>query len=312
MPSPDAPVQTLDARTLARWPLPEVPGDADKETRGHVLVVAGSHETPGAALLAATAALRAGAGKLTVAAPERVAQGLALAIPEARVIGLAETRSGGLCAKGCGRLDELSERISALVLGPGMLDEARSVRFARALLPLFAHSTVVLDACAMSAAAAPFEQPVIMTPHAGEMAHLMGMRKDDVLAEPLAVARQASRRWGACVALKGGTTYIALPSGEALRFDGGTPGLATSGSGDTLAGLMGGLAARGAPLLHACAWGVYLHAQAGHALAAGLGPLGYLARELPAQVPPLIEALSQRRATRVQRAPRGGQKRNQR
>src|SRR5690606_33994751 len=105
--------------------------------RGHVLVVAGSHEMPGAALLAAIAALRAGAGKLTIAAPERVAQGLALAIPESRVMGLAETRAGGFAARDCDRLAPLSETCSAVVLGPGMLDEARSVAFVRELLPLF-------------------------------------------------------------------------------------------------------------------------------------------------------------------------------
>ena len=287
--------RALTEALLSRWPLPD-PGDhADKETRGHVLVVAGSHEMPGAALLAAIAALRAGAGKLTVAAPERVAQGLALAIPEARVMGLAETRGGGFAARDCDRLGPLAAQVSAVVLGPGMLDEARSVAFVRTMLPLFRESTVVLDAYAMSAVGdTPFDQPVVMTPHAGEMAHLTGLSKEAVLDDPLATVLAAAQRWGACVALKGSTTYIAQPDGSALRFAGGTPGLATSGSGDTLAGLIGGLAARGAPPLHACAWGVLLHARAGAALARDQGTLGYLARELSAQVPALIHALGRR------------------
>lgn len=290
--------RALTEALLRRWPLPRPGEDADKETRGHVLVVAGSHEMPGAALLAAVAALRAGAGKLTVAAPERVAQGLALAIPEARVMGLAETRAGGFAARDCDRLGPLAERVSAVVLGPGMLDEARSVAFVRAMLPLFRASTVVLDAYAMSAVldGPPLAQPVVMTPHAGEMAHLTGVRKDAVLADPLAAARAGAQRWGACVALKGSTTFIAQPDGSALRFAGGSPGLATSGSGDTLAGLIGGLAARGAAPLHACAWGVLLHARAGAALARDQGTLGYLARELSAQVPALIHALGPRAA----------------
>ena len=287
--------RALTEALLSRWPLPD-PGDhADKETRGHVLVVAGSHEMPGAALLAAIAALRAGAGKLTVAAPERVAQGLALAIPEARVMGLAETRDGGFAARDCDRLGPLATQVSAVVLGPGMLDEARSVAFVRTMLPLFRESTVVLDAYAMSAVGdTPFDQPVVMTPHAGEMAHLTGLSKEAVLDDPLATVLAAAQRWSACVALKGSTTYIAQPDGSALRFAGGTPGLATSGSGDTLAGLIGGLAARGAPPLHACAWGVLLHARAGAALARDQGTLGYLARELSAQVPALIHALGRR------------------
>lgn len=291
MPRPRALTEAL----LRRWPLPEPDDHADKEARGHVLVVAGSHEMPGAALLAATAALRAGAGKLTVAAPERVAQGLALAIPEARVLGLAETRTGGFAARDCDRLGPLAARVSAVVLGPGMLDEARSAAFVRTMLPLFRESTVVLDALAMSAVLEddlPLTQPVVMTPHAGEMAHLTGATKEAVLADPLAAAAAGAQRWGACVVLKGGTTCIAQPDGQALRFTGGSPGLATSGSGDTLAGLIGGLAARGATALQACAWGVLLHARAGGVLARSQGALGYLARELSAEVPALIHALA--------------------
>ena len=296
-PAPRTPrPRALTEALLRRWPLPAPGDDADKEQRGHVLVVVGSHEMPGAALLAAVAALRAGAGKLTVAAPERVAQGLALVIPEARVMGLAETRAGGFAARDCERLGPLADRVSAVVLGPGMLDEARSVAFVRAMLPLFRQSTVVLDALAMSVVrdALPLTQPVVMTPHAGEMAHLTGDTKEAVLAQPLQAALAGAQRWGACVALKGSTTFIAQPDGAALRFAGGTPGLATSGSGDTLAGLIGGLAARGAAPLHACAWGVWLHARAGIALAKDRGSLGYLARELSAQVPALIHALAPR------------------
>ncbi|WP_169167832.1 NAD(P)H-hydrate dehydratase [Acidovorax sp. SRB_24] len=289
----------LTEALLARWPLPDPGQQADKEMRGHVLIVAGSPEIPGAALLAATAALRAGAGKLTIAAPESIAQGLALAVPESRVIGLKETRGGGFAASGCALLEPLAERVSALVLGPGMQDEARSAPFVRALLPLFRASTVVLDACAMAVAQdGPFAQSVVMTPHAGEMAHLTGLSKDAVVADMLAAARAAAQRWNACVALKGATTFIAQPDGRAWRFDGGTPGLATSGSGDTLAGLIGGLAARGSPPLQACAWGVLLHSRAGRALAQAHGPLGYLARELSAQVPALIHAMG--------RVPAGG------
>jgi len=297
-------VRPLTEAVLAGWPLPALGAEADKEARGHVLVVAGSHEIPGAALLAAVAALRAGAGKLGIAAPERVAQGLALAIPESRVIGLAETRGGGFSAAGCRALAPLAGRVSAVVVGPGMLDETRSERFVRALLPMFRDSTVVLDAFAMSVVRyGPFEQPVILTPHAGEMAHLSGLPKEVICYDPLSAAREAAARWNACVVLKGAVTFIVQPDGEAWRFDGGTPGLATSGSGDTLAGIVGGLAARGLAPLQASAWGVLLHARAGHALARRHGPMGYLARELSAEVPALIHAIGRkRRPPRVRKA----------
>lgn len=295
--------RTLTLTTLARWPLPDAGTDADKEARGRVLIIAGSHEMPGAALLAAVAALRVGAGKLSIAAPERVAQGLALAIPESRVIGLAETPAGGLRPGGIDRLAPIAPRIDAVVIGPGMLDESRSSAFVAQLLPLFAHAIVVLDALAMSVVLhrkhEPFTQPVVLTPHAGEMAHLGGLSKEAIGAAPLDAAREAAARWNANVVLKGGQTVIAQPHGEAWRYDaGGTPGLATSGSGDTLAGLIGGLAARGLDPVPAAAWGVLLHARAGAALARRLGPLGYLAREISGEVPALIHAIGAHRRSR--------------
>lgn len=281
----------LTPEVMAGWPLPILQPEADKEARGHVVIVAGSHEMPGAALLAAVAALRAGAGKLTIAAPERVAVGLALAIPEARVISLPEARSGGLLARGVERLGSIAPTASALVAGPGMLDEPRSVAFVRAMLPVFREAVVVLDALAMSAAGPkPFTQPVVMTPHAGEMAHLSRRSKDDVQSHALETALESARRWNACVALKGSTTFIALPTREAWCFSEGAPGLATSGSGDTLAGLVGGFAARGLAPVAAAAWGVTIHARAGHALSQCHGELGYLAREIAAQVPAQIKA----------------------
>ncbi|MDM0107057.1 NAD(P)H-hydrate dehydratase [Variovorax sp. J22R24] len=277
--------------------MPKPAEDADKEVRGHVLIVAGSEEMPGAALLAAVAALRAGAGKLTIAAPACVAQGLALAIPESRVIGLPQARSGGLLIRGSESLGATAPQVSAVVIGPGMQGERAIVAFVCALMPMFGHATVVLDALAMSVVRrSALNQPVVLTPHAGEMAYLSGKSKEAVCADPAGTAREAAMRWGACVALKGGSTVIASPGEELWKFDGGSAGLATSGSGDTLAGLMGGLAARGLPPLAACAWGVVAHAGAGAALSRLHGPLGYLARELAVELPAQLHALSTRRS----------------
>jgi ADP-dependent NAD(P)H-hydrate dehydratase len=138
-----------------------------------------------------------------------------------------------------------------------------------------------------------FEVPVIVTPHAGEMAHLTGGDKRDILADPDRFAISAAERWNAVVALKGARTVIATPGdGKLWQHEGGNIGLATSGSGDTLAGIVAGLAARGATLAQAACWGVALHARAGERLAARFGVLGYLAREIPAEVPALMEALA--------------------
>jgi NAD(P)H-hydrate repair Nnr-like enzyme with NAD(P)H-hydrate dehydratase domain len=127
----------LDAAALRAWPLPMPSVDGDKEQRGHVLILGGSREMPGAVILAATAALRAGAGKLTIATGASVAQLVALALPEARVLGLAETDEGGFRREAVERLDPLAEHINAVLIGPGMQDETATAALVRALLPRF-------------------------------------------------------------------------------------------------------------------------------------------------------------------------------
>ncbi|MDM0032189.1 NAD(P)H-hydrate dehydratase [Variovorax sp. J22P271] len=152
---------------------------------------------------------------------------------------------------------------------------------------------MILDALAISIVReGPFcSNDVVLTPHAGEMAYLCGLTKEVICEQPLAVAQEAAMHWNAVVALKGARTHVARPDGRARRFSGGGPGLGTSGSGDTLAGLIGGFAARGLPALQACAWGVLVHARAGASLARRYGAVGYLARELAGEVPALIDRL---------------------
>jgi hydroxyethylthiazole kinase-like uncharacterized protein yjeF len=140
----------------------------------------------------------------------------------------------------------------------------------------------------------PSPARVLLTPHAGEMAKLTGLTKDAVVADPAAVAARAARRWNAVVALKGSVTYVATPAGRLWCHQGGNVGLASSGSGDVLAGIIAGLAARGAALEQAAAWGVALHAHAGDRLAKRIGTLGFLAREIGAEIPGLLDAWSSR------------------
>jgi ADP-dependent NAD(P)H-hydrate dehydratase len=283
----------LDASLLRGWPLPEVPDDADKEVRGRVLVVAGSREIPGAALLAATAALRAGAGKLVIATARSVAAQLAFAVPEARVIALPETAQGAFSTEGLPLLEQCAQGADAALVGPGLMDEDGTAEFVAGLLPMLRHAPLVLDALAMNVVRGRgrLDQPVLLTPHAGEMAHLRGQGKEDIMKDPREAAVAASREWHSVIAMKGATTYITGPGGGRWSHDGGSAGLATSGSGDVLAGLVAGLAAQQAPLEQACAWGVVLHALAGARLGRRLGPLGYLARELPGEVPALLKKL---------------------
>ena len=283
----------VDDALLHAWPLPQPDPAGDKEERGRTLVIGGSRELVGAVALAGVASLRAGAGRLTLATAQTVAPMLALALPEARVIALPETRAGGLDARGVDALRDVLGKTDAVLVGPGLQDEEAACALVAALPPHVAHAAVVLDALALNALGrgTRFEHAPLITPHAGEMAHLTGASKDDIERAPGACARAAAARWHAIVALKGARTHVAMPDGRVWRHEQGLAGLGTSGSGDVLAGLVAGLAARGAPLEQACVWGIALHARAGARLAAEVGPLGFLARELAACVPRLMSEL---------------------
>jgi ADP-dependent NAD(P)H-hydrate dehydratase len=252
----------------AQWALPPLSDEADKEARGRVLVIAGSREIPGAAVLAATAALRVGAGKLAIATGESVATADGVRDARGARDRAARDARRRLPPKASARLERSLRGARAVLVGPGD-DGHRRLQGLRPRAAAAARGRrVVLDASAMDAAMdGAFAEPVLLTPHAGEMAHLTGGDKDAILADPLAAALDAARRWNAVVAVKGPTTIIATPDGQCWRHTGGNCGLATSGSGDTLAGAIAGLCARGASLEQACAWGVVLHAQAGERLA---------------------------------------------
>jgi ADP-dependent NAD(P)H-hydrate dehydratase len=287
----------LTPARLRRIPLPRADEGGDKEERGRVLVAGGERQNPGALLLAGTAALRAGAGKLRLAAPASIAVPLGVAVPEALVVSLAETKEGAISPRAVQELAELAGRGDAFLLGPGMIDQASATPLTRGVLARVEGPAVVLDAgcfpCLAEGRGALHRLGgrAVITPHAGEMARILEMEKDEVAADPLAVARRAAEELGAVVALKGATTFIVGPDGEAYRYDGGGVGLATSGSGDALAGIVAGLLARGAAPVRAAAWAVYLHGEAGNALAKSRGRIGFLARELLVEVPRVMEGV---------------------
>jgi ADP-dependent NAD(P)H-hydrate dehydratase len=284
---------------LRAMPLPQPAGSTDKQARGSVLVVAGSVEVPGAALLAGTAALRAGAGKLQIATCSSVALHMALAVPEARVTGLPETPEGGIAPEAAEILCERAKRNDAVLLGPGMMDKDAVAGLTTGMVKGLSGPVLVLDAEALVCldtlreALCSREGRTIITPHSGEMASLLEIGRDAVEEDPLAIARQVATRFQVVVALKGGTTHIVDPDGDCWFYESGNVGLATSGSGDTLAGVVAGLVARGAGPAHATIWAVYLHGQAGNRLARSRGPMGFLARELLAEIPSIMAELAQ-------------------
>ena len=283
---------------LQQWPLPQPGDEGDKESRGRVLVVGGARSLPGAMVLAGTAALRAGAGKLQMATCESVALAIGVAVPEALVAGLPETEAGGIDPSAAAGLADRANMTGATLLGPGMVDSEAVRRLVQELLPRIEETVLILDAEAMvGAASAPgalrkLQGNVILTPHAGEMASMLDMDKVAVNDDPVGTVRRAAGEWQAVVALKGAETHIATPDGDIYRYHSGNIGLATSGSGDTLAGIIAGLAARGATPVQAAVWGVWLHGAAGNRLAETMGGLGYLARELLAEIPALMAGLA--------------------
>ncbi|WAT15653.1 NAD(P)H-hydrate dehydratase [Xanthomonas fragariae] len=282
-------IRTLTAAALRTMPLPSPGGD--KEQRGRVLIVGGSMRVPGAVLLAGEAALRAGAGKLQIATAASVAAGMALAVPEALVLGLAQNGQGEI-THGHRALDAALAGCDAAVIGPGMASSSTTA----ALVTRAAEKavcTLVLDAGALSRGLrAPIGRPFVLTPHAGEMAMLAGDDKAAVEAAPDAYALTFAKKMRSVVIVKGPDSFIAGPDGALWVHRGGVSGLGTSGSGDTLAGLIAGFAARGSDALTAALWGVLVHATAGRQLSKRIGTVGFLAREIPLEVPGILDRLS--------------------
>lgn len=278
----------LNQSALKSHPLPPVI-DGDKETKGRVLILAGSREVPGAALLAGTAAMRAGAGKLRIAVPQRIAVGCGLAMPEAMVIGLPEDPRGELDFTALKAIADQSSSVDAVVGGPGMASSDLCARIASALLHCDAR--VALDAALLRSLEAPVAErstmPILL-PHAGELASLLDCDEREIEDAPMRCGLEAAERFRSLVLVKGVVSHVVTPRGEAWTYDGGAPGLGVSGSGDVLAGIVGGLLARGAEPLSALLWSVWLHGEAGAQLAKKVGPIGFLAREIPAEIPSLM------------------------
>ncbi|MEA1832349.1 NAD(P)H-hydrate dehydratase [Methylobacterium durans] len=294
----------LTLERLRALPLP-MPEEGGKEQRGTALVLGGTTEVPGAAFLAGVAALRAGAGRLRIATVRSVAISMALAVPEARVVGLAETEGGEIDpAEAETRVLALAERCQAVLIGPGLSAGTATDALSVSLLSGRPAASFVLDAGAIpgladhAAAVRACGGRAVITPHAGEMARLLKIERNAVETDPLAAALRAADLLECVVIMKGAESWIVNPAGERWLYSGGGVGLATSGSGDALSGILAGLLARGADAMTAALWGVHLHGEAGRRLADRVGPIGFLAREIAAEVPAILRDVV-RAATRA-------------
>lgn len=307
------PEARLAASTHALWLLeagdaarafPPRPRDAHKGLFGHVLVIAGSMGKTGAAVLAARSALRAGAGLVTVATPSPAQAMVAVGVAEAMTEGLAATAGGGIDAGALETALALAEKRDAVVLGPGLGADPATQAFvrgfvARCAVPLLVDADGLNALGRLSEAGSKngdrgHDRSLVLTPHPGEMARLLGLTNAEVQARRLEVAREAAARSGAVVVLKGQRTLIAEPGGRVVVNPTGNPGMATGGTGDVLSGIGGALLARLEAWVAATV-AVYLHGVAGDVAARRKGEDSLIAGDVVEALPTAIRGLARSR-----------------
>ncbi len=264
---------------------------AHKGDFGHVLILGGSSDYPGAPALAARAALRGGAGLVSVWVPSTIAATVGTtAGAEAIVRGQATSSHGGLAVDVMEAWQADAPHFQAMVAGPGMTARDDTAGIIERLLQA-ATCPLVLDADALrvlvgrTAWLQQAQAPLILTPHPGEFAALREMTVAAVQADRLNAARAAAKEWGAVVVLKGALTVVAAPDGPAHINLTGNPGMATGGTGDVLAGLIGALLAQGHTPLNAARTAVYLHGQAGDLAADNGAEASVLAMDVVEELP---------------------------
>ena len=285
-------MKALDEAWLGDHPLAAPDADTNKNERGRIVVVGGSRFVPGALRLTGEAALRAGAGKLQLGTIAEAALLLGMFVPEAGVFGLSADEAGDLDASAAMDVVEHAQSCDAIVLGPGMRSSAGCADLvAQIVSALPSEVAILLDAAAIAACrdcrdiVKAHAGAVVLTPHHGEMAALLGKDIDEIERMPEAAALEVANELDAIVVLKAAETIIAAPGETSLLFAGGSPGLATGGSGDILAGILGGLLGRGIAPTTAAGWGVWAHGRCGRDLTARYHGLGLLGRELVDLVP---------------------------
>lgn len=268
---------------------------ANKGTYGHALIVAGSLGKSGAAILAARATLRCGAGLVTVATPQDVQPVVAAGMPEMMTAPLASTEAGTASLRNLdyGKFAEILKGKTVLAIGPGLSTHNETQQFIRSVAGQ-TELPVILDADGLNAYDGVADSlnerrtaNIVMTPHPGEMARLLGITVKEVQARRLDVALEAAGRWRAFVVLKGFHTILATPSGHAYINTTGNPGMATGGTGDVLTGMLAGLTAqfKVEDWARVITFGVYLHGLAGDIAASRVGQAPLIASDLIDAIP---------------------------
>ena len=279
--------------------------DANKGSYGHVLVIGGSLGKAGAAAMAGFAALRAGAGLSTVAAPKSVLATVAAFHPELMTEPLAETEHGTISLRAVGPgLDALLER-KALAIGPGISRNSETAEFVRTIVTR-GDKSIVVDADALNAFEGSAGQlngrgrTVVITPHPGEMSRLTGLSIAEIQANRLEIARNFAREHELMVVLKGHRTLVAAPDGTVWVNPTGNPGMATGGTGDILTGMIAGLIAQHPQhALEATALAVYLHGLAGDLASESVGENSLVATDLLRFLPQAFAEMQNRKSEEI-------------
>ena len=281
--------EQITTATLGRALSPRSP-QQHKGDFGHLLVIAGSAGKTGAAALCALGGLRGGAGLVTIAVPRSLNSILEGLVMEAMTAPVPETVDQTFAEAAVPGVVGLLDGKRAVALGPGLSLHPETQAFVRALLPQLS-CPFVIDADGLNALAghealvAASRAPVVLTPHPGEMARLLGCTVAQVEQDRPAAARDAAKRYNAWVVLKGAGSLLAAPDGRLWINTTGNPGMATGGTGDVLTGLLGGLLAQSVPLPDAAAAAVYLHGLAGDLAAEQMGETGLIASDLLVHLP---------------------------
>jgi hydroxyethylthiazole kinase-like uncharacterized protein yjeF len=268
--------------------------DGNKGKYGHALIVAGSHGKSGAAIMASWAALRVGAGLVTVAIPDPALPIVAAHNPEIMTEPLPATAEGSISLRAFdgGKFQKILEGKRALGMGPGLTTNDETQRFVREVVARRG-VPIILDADGLNAFAGRTEElknpasELALTPHPGEMSRLLGRKIPEVQANRLPLALKAAADWNAYVILKGQFTIVAAPDGRAFVNSTGNPGMATAGTGDVLTGMLAGLTAQfgTGDWLPVLAFGAYLHGLAGDIAYQATGEAPLMATDLIRHIP---------------------------
>ncbi len=268
--------------------------DSHKGSYGHLLIVAGSTGKSGAAAIAADAALRSGSGLVTVAAPASINDILEVKLTEAMTEPLADGERGTLGAEAVERAFKLLEGKDALVLGPGISREAGTGEFVRKVA-VNLDVPAVIDADGLWHLADDLEiikkckAPLILTPHPGEMAKLLGVSSKEVQEDRIGISRKFAEKYGCWLVLKGARTIIAAPDGNVYINTTGNPGMASGGTGDALSGMIGSFLGQGCTPPESALLGVYLHGYAGDLAAEEKGEASLIATDIIGKLPEVLK-----------------------